>query len=255
MNQDNKKQFGFTLVELSLAMSLVSVLLLIMTTTVIQIANLYNLGITIKTVNQSGRSLASEFQQTIAATYPFNINSTDVYRPNIYGGGRLCMGQYSYIWNNGSSIQDYKKGVININSLNRYSSVNYNGVNYQNTLIKLVKVYDPNSKYCTLSSDTSPTGGRYITYADAVELLNADQYELVIHRLVLATQRSTAMDLKTGQQLYNIEFVLGTNERDTINFASESCKQASDASSNPLYCSINRFNIVARAGDSIENKK
>ena len=48
---------GFTLVELLLAMAGVAVLLISITVTTIQLTNMYHKGITIKSINQSGREV------------------------------------------------------------------------------------------------------------------------------------------------------------------------------------------------------
>ena len=68
------RQNGFTLIELMLAMAFVSALLIAVAMTVIQIASIYNRGITLKDVNQTGSSVASELQRNIAGSASFNIN-------------------------------------------------------------------------------------------------------------------------------------------------------------------------------------
>src|SRR5450759_2265716 len=97
------RQRGFTLVELMLAMAFVSALLLAIAMTVIQIGNIYNRGITYKNVNQVGSSLVSELQRSIASNAPFDVSINGVGEGEHYinkgWGGRLCTGQYSYIWN------------------------------------------------------------------------------------------------------------------------------------------------------------
>ena len=188
------KQKGFTLIELMLAMGFVSALLIAVAMTVIQIANIYNRGITLKDVNQAGRSIASELQRSIAGSASFNIDSgvgSRYIQQSLNGknaGGRLCIGQYSYIWNYGSAIK-------------------------------------PN--------DTSSSPNLYLDPAS-----------------------DTAYDAKTGQRLYSIEFLIGTNDQTALMHDSglvvTGCLPPSDPNSDPSYCSVNQFNIVARAGNTIK---
>jgi len=229
---------GFTIIELMLAMGFVSVLLIAIAMTVIQIGNIYNRGIMLKDVNQAGRSIASELQRSINQTAPFLIN--DKYVDQDWGG-RLCLGQYSYIWNYGAAIDSTP-------DLNRNV---YSGSTNE---IRFVKVFDPNTSYCTRSLVDSKY--KDVIFSDAVELLNIGQHNLAIHNFTINTS-STASDSKTGQQLYNLEFMIGTNDQAALMFdlaGAVTCKPPSEVATgaDPSYCSINQFNIVARAGNTIE---
>lgn len=232
---------GFTLIELVLAMGFVSVLLIAIAMTVMQIGNIYNKGLTLKEVNQAGRSLTKELQKSITQTEPFNIGVGVVgsrYITQAFGG-RLCIGQYSYIWNYGSAIE-----IGDTSRLNLYSD--------SNNQIRFIKVSDPNSSYCTTSQKKVDSIG-------AVELLSVGEHDLAIHNFIISTLPS-AGDTKTGQQLYSIKFVIGTNDQAaltiTTNVAGDVvdviCKAPSQSGSDPVYCSVNEFNIVALAGNSVQ---
>jgi len=226
------KKSGFTLIELMLAMGFVSVLLIAIAMTVIQIGNIYNRGLTLKEVNQAGRSLSSELQRSISESAPFNISPGE---GNRYikqtWGGRLCLGNYSYIWNYG---KDIKSGNSN---LNVYSN--------PNSPIRFVKVTDPNTSYCK-----DPTSK--INSSDAVELINVDQHDLVVHSFNIGGDAS-ADNTRIGQRLYYIDFVIGTNDGNALMVESGvSCKPPSYIGSDLAYCSVNQFNIVARAGNVAE---
>jgi hypothetical protein len=225
-----------------LAMGFVSVLLIAVAMTVIQIASVYNRGITLKDVNQVGRSLASELQRSIAQTASFSV---DLNKPgsryvNKSWGGRLCLGQYSYIWNYGKAIQtgDTSRNVY-LNS----------GVE-----IRFVKALDSNANYCTNTVAK-------IDSTNAVELLDADvqnQHDLAIHSFTISSTPSTAdtaFDAKTGQRLYSIKFLLGTNDQTALTFDSGGaviCKPPNESGADPAYCSVNQFDVVARAGNTVE---
>jgi len=208
--------------------------------TVIQIGNIYNRGITLKDVNQAGRSLTSELQRSINQTAPFSI--TDRYIKQDWGG-RLCLGQYSYIWNYGKDIQ-----TNDVLRLNVYDPVD-------SGQIRFVKVLDPNASYCTKAS----TGKEYkdVIFSDAVELLNVGQHNLAMHNFTIIAP-ATAGDSKTGQQLYSIEFMIGTNNQTALTYdtGEVTCLATGDKEvdkeADPSYCSINQFNIVVRAGNTIE---
>lgn len=250
MNRVDKRQ-GFTLIELMLAMGFVSALLIAVAMTVIQIASIYNRGITLKDVNQAGRSIASELQRSISESASFNINSGVGSRYIVQGwGGRLCLGQYSYIWNYGVAIDP--------NSLDINRNV-YSPTVPLSPEIRFVKVLDPNASYCTKAL----TGKEYkdVIFSDAVELLNVGEHNLAMQSFVISTS-STAGDTKTGQRLYSMKFLIGTNNRGILSDHSDStltgladattCKPPSEFGADPAYCSINQFDIVARAGNTVE---
>jgi type II secretory pathway pseudopilin PulG len=277
MNRVDKRK-GFTLIELMLAMGFVAALLIAIAMTVIQIANIYNRGLTLKEVNQAGRSIASELQRGIAASTPFSVDPgvgshyifekvlvNTRYVPQPWGG-RLCVGQYSYIWNYGKDIQTY------LNNITRSSNLNvYGDATATPTPIRFVKVVDPSAKYCdnVKMNDGTALGSKYIYSTDSpVELLDESQHDLAIHSFKITTtadnpatpliNENTAGDANTNQQLYSIEFVLGTNEylRNISTLTTDPitgdaiCKPPSDQNADPAYCSVNRFNIVARSGNT-----
>lgn len=234
MSRDNKT-FGFTLIELMLAMGFVSVLLVAIAMTVVQIGNIYNRGLTLKNVGQAGISLSSELQRSIAESFSFDLASRLVTQP---WGGRLCIGQYSYIWNYGEAIK-----INNPARLNNYSN--------SNNQISFVKVIDANASYCT-SLPLKP-----IDSAGAIELLNVGDHDLAIHNFTIGTTLS-ASDSKTGQKLYNISFLIGTNDQTALKGSLDATKclipneVINGKTPDPSYCFVNQFDIVARSGNVVQ---
>jgi hypothetical protein len=225
-------QLGFTLVELMLAMGFVSTLLLAILLTTMQIGGIYNRGLTLKEVNQASRALTSEFQRSISASMPFSLDERHyVTQPD---GGRLCLGNYSYIWNYGAAISEG-----DINNLNRYDDGEK-----RDEVIHLVKIYDPSLHYCTeRDSRISSTG--------SVELLQAGEYSLALHGFEIYSNETT-YDAKANQRLYYVGIVVGTNEQEALmhNPNSDSaCKPPIDAGG--MYCAVNKFNILVRAGNAV----
>ncbi len=86
----NQKR-GFTIIELMLAMSFLSILLVILVLSTMYFVSTYNKGITLKRVNQSGRTIGSTLQSSLKSSQggAFLTNST---------GTRLCVGGTNYVW-------------------------------------------------------------------------------------------------------------------------------------------------------------
>ena len=232
---------GFTLIELMLSMSFISVLLIAIAMTVIQISGIYNHGLTIKDVNQSARSISSELQSGISQAVPFSIASgVGSHYIQSAWGGRLCIGQYSYIWNYGVSIN-------NAIATNNYSNSNLNVyATTPSTVIRFVKVPDTNAAYCT------PINGNYpdISTANATDLLNAGDHSLAIHSFTIVSAPS-AIDPKTNERLYTVSFLIGTNDQNALTAGSTSCKPSSVSGADPTYCSVQQFTLAVRAGNAI----
>lgn len=235
MNRDNNK--GFTLIELMLAMTFLSVLLLAIAMTVIQIGNIYNRGLTLKEVNQTGRALSIEFKKGIgqASAFPINYPTPGSKYVNSTWGGRLCLGQYSYIWNYGKTLKNA--------SANQTNSNVYNG--NPATKIRFIKVPDPTGSYCTLPSQ--PT----INPSGATELLATGDRDLAVHAFSIS-YAATGSDAVTGQRLYTVSFVIGTNEQAALTTTATGCRPPNDLDSNLVYCAVNEFNITARTSNAVQ---
>lgn len=236
MSHVDKKR-AFTLIELMLAMAFVSALLIAVAMTVIQIANTYNRGLTLKEVNQAGNDLANELQRAIATTSASSIRYVENMPVGTSViGGRLCTGQYSYIWNTGKAITIDSEWYTVRNVYSGASSTDK---------IRFVKVYDPPTEYCV-------TANKAVAPAGAIELLDKGEHELAIHKFSI-TSAASAHDSITGQSLYSIAFQLGTNNQSALNLGSTglaTCKLSPDLNADPAYCYVSEFEIVARAGNA-----
>lgn len=225
MIQDKTKR-GFTLIELSISLTFISILLVAIAMTIIQISGSYNRGLTIKSVNLAASSIATELQRSIATTMPFSVESNSTkYVVDSYGG-RLCLDKYSYIWNYGKSL--------NTNSYrNKYSS--------GSTLIRFVKVPDTGGSYCTnATTDIDPT--------NAVDLLSSGDRNLAIHLFQVASG-PTAFDQLTNSRLYSITYYLGTNTASALNDDYLSCKAPGQNGEDSNYCAVEPFSISVSSGN------
>ncbi len=233
MNHDNTK--GFTLIELMLAMTFISALLIAIALTTIQISTIYTKGITLREVDQAGRSVSDELQRSIASSSPIDvtpkIDASPATATSKYvvrdGGGRLCLGRYTYVWNYGKALQG---GAGAPAILNIYSD---------GSEVRFAKVSDPSGALC---ADPSLV----ISKPDATDLLTSGDRDLVLHAFTIT---QTAKDDKIDQALYAISMIIGTNDREQLLSNDASCKPPSQGAGNESYCSVNQFDIIARAGN------
>lgn len=231
MNRKN----GFTLIELMLAMTFISVLLVAIAMTTIQISNIYNKGITLREVNQAGRAVTTELQRSIASSVPFDVTPKTASSPSTStskfvsydGGGRLCLGSYSYAWNYGNALAG---GAGAPAVFNFYTD---------NTAVRFAKVQDAGGSLC--ANVTSK-----IDRTVATDLLTTGDRDLVLQAFNIV---QTANDPNTGQSLYDITMTIGTNDRQQLTTDSASCKSPAAGIGDQDYCSVNQFDVVARAGN------
>lgn len=229
------RNHGFTLIELMLAMTFIAILLIAVAMTTIQISNIYTKGITLREVNQIGRVVSDELQRSIASSVPFDVtpkvdNSAATATSKYVvrdGGGRLCLGNYTYAWNYGKAITGGAGAPAVFNKYN------------DNTPVRFVKVADASGALCA-----NPTTS--ITRANATELLSSGDRDLVMHHFSIIR---TANEPNTNQSIYAISMVIGTNDREQLTTNDASCKPPSEGVGDEHYCSVNQFEMVARAGN------
>lgn len=235
------KQKGFTIVELLLAMSFVTFLLMAIALTVIQITNIYDKGLTMRAVAQAGQTVAQDMRRSIEAARPLDLGADNEggqnFQPmvvvggdiNSPDGGRLCTGSYSYIWNNGKAFD---------NPVNKYEG--------SEEPIHLVKVADNGSLYC---SDP----GRNVIRDVATEMLGEGDRQLAIQSFAI---KKAAENPDAGQALYLISLEIGTNDQDaleqhsTLTSIDTSCRPPAADVQLDDYCAVNKFEFTARAGNA-----
>lgn len=250
MTHHNTQSNGFTLIELMLSMAFVGILLITIATTSMHIMGTYTKGLTVKEINQSGRTISEDIQRTIAASTPFLVSpartgsptddteSKYVIQP---GGGRLCTGAYTYAWNYGSTAE--LSGVTSVPVYNSYTD--------SNKVIRLVKVSDLGGALCSdMSRDIESSQSKDLLLsveATGGENLSGDRNLAVQDFTVgLGTE-----DRASGQALYYIKLVLGTNDQEQLQFnpSSTNCLPPNKGSGSEDFCAINQFDIIARAGN------
>ena len=244
-----RRQKGFTLIELMLAMSFISVLLLAVAMTIIQIGTIYNKGLALKELNQASRDVATDVRKALSAADGIDTSKDYVEVKNdgntAVAGGRICLGSYSYIWNTLAAIGDPEVATDDDSHLTHYES-------NPNKIVQLVKIPDPSKIYCAKQTSGALTY-QNIRNADtnvAQELLAEGDHALSITRLSL-TGSSTARDDATREALYTFNYTLGTGSLTAMNLDQSACLDASQAKSDLAYCNVVQFSLVVRAGSGV----
>jgi type II secretory pathway pseudopilin PulG len=243
----NIKQQGFTIIELTLAMMFISFLLLGIALTIIQIGAVYNQGSLAKEINQVSRDINDDLDRTISASGSLTLATDYMLRPSATApaGGRLCLGTYTYVWN-------YAKAI---------NSANVNVTKYlagpdgttPSSPIRLVKVPDPGKLYCAKSGTafTYPNI-RSVDTPNAQELLQAGDRELGIHNFAfISPVPASATDASTGQQIYSLTYTIGTSNIAALDATQSACLAPSIVNADPLYCNVQKFSLVVRAGNGV----
>lgn len=239
-----KTQRGFTLIELMLSMAFISLLLLAIAMTTMQLARTYERGTTLRSLNQAARDfgdmLRRDFAQANAKrVFAGSDNGNSVIQLVDTNGpvsGRLCLGQVSYLWNYAATLD--REG-----SNNNQAAVVRDG-----RLVNMVRAIDEGGDLCRQNSE-----GRYIRDLSAYDTNNItnvlepietrDGTALAIHNLSL--RALTRANEESG--LFRITYLLGTSRQAEIDIDNGTCRAPNDAQSNAEYCAINNFEVVVRA--------
>lgn len=256
MNHAHNKQHGFTIIELTLAMTFISFLLLGIALTIIQIGAIYNKGSTSKEINQASRDINDNLNRNISVAGSLAL-ATDYVRSPVTStatsqvGGRLCLGSYTYIWNYAKAIPD--KTTARSNAAVTSYPISASVPNPD--LIRLVKVPDPSKLYCAKSGPTGPLTYPNIRSIDVPltqELLKTGDRELGLHNFsFISPVPASATDLSTGQQIYSLAYSIGTSKISALNATQTACLASNIPNADPLYCNIQQFSLVVRAGNGV----
>ncbi|MDO4774013.1 MAG: hypothetical protein Q4A37_02710 [Candidatus Saccharibacteria bacterium] len=233
-----KRNQGFTIIELMLSIAFISFLLLSIALLAIQVGRMYQRGLTLQTINQSGREISDMMRRDFLQARAPHITTAAVSRGGEVVGGRLCLGDYSYVWNNVAALEKYAAAD---SSLARLAG--------STQPLTLARVADPGGLLCTLDA-----AGQYtqeVTPSSTTQLLRQkasnDDAVVGIHTMTAERIIAPSAHLSQGlgdEALYQVRFVLGTGVTSEINTADHTCKPPNEADLE--YCAINKFEIVAR---------
>lgn len=222
---------GFTLVELTLVMAFLSVLLLAILMTTLQIGKLYTKGVTNRTINQIGRDLSDTLRRDFLTASPDRIVITTPTGSGTATSGRLCLGSVSYAWNTADLINQTGSPVKMTKS---------------GSPIVLERVVDASNQLCTIV----PGPGTYITdipsALESANVLAGDGRSIAIYDFTV-----TELDVDGKNGLYELKITIGTNDPGTTQRNGTEpvqCKPPTDSSSDFNYCSVADFDIIVRTG-------
>lgn len=236
-----RRQLGFTIIELTLAMSFISILLLAITMTAIQAGKIYNRGIILRSVNSAGRDISDTLRRDFLQTDSRQVSVSGVDNEAVLTmsdggnevGGRFCLGYYTYAWNLPRVMDENltTQGVV---------------VDHNDKPVNFVRFVDPSASFCEPDSL-----GRYPRKVEATSsptyLLKtqSNNGEVVLSIHSLSIQPIVRSDDKSDG-VYRILFTLGTSKLEEIDTIDQSCKAPIDNQSNIEFCAVNQFNMVAR---------
>ena len=222
---------GFTLIELMLAMTFISILLLSITMVGIQAGRMYSRGVVLRDVNQAGRDISDMFRRDFLQANAGKINITGLRVPNNenWTTGRLCLGAHSYVWNNPKYLDD-----PSLLGANRLFKVDGNPIN-------LVRVVDADGGLC--KRDGSGKYPEMVDMAKSSNLLrsiSSGDGSIGVHNVTLEKITSD----NSREALYKLTFTLGTSKMSEIR--NSSCKAPDETDSNFEFCAINKFEMIVR---------
>lgn len=236
---------GFTIIELTLAMTFVAMLLIAVATLSIQLTNQYSRGLTLKEIAQAGTEASNDIRRTISQA---QIQGTGIQTVPIDGGGTvLCTGTYSYVANSSENLaspdspETVKLGAGKLPA-------------------RLAKVRDLGGNLCaTRELDDNK---EYMTN-DVSELLSSGSRLLVVHALDVSPSGvrfdedpdgkptgEFAGEYKQGRGIFNVRLTIRTGVDSEFITGNESCRPPSEQESNLEFCAIDTFRFTARVGSS-----
>lgn len=252
---------GFTIIEVLLAMTFLSLLMLMIGYVTLHLVNIYNKGVSIRDVNKTAGQIISDMQLTIANSG--NIKCGVKYAHNdrmtVYGtesetcgrlladdpsdniaGGAICTGKYSYVWNYGHALQK----LADLNLADRKDAekrlFRYRDESGGYQMVRMARVEDGASAYCSSATNLmSPGANIPVIYSNSsvtnnlsrkdkvVELIETGDRDMALHSFLVS---ASSPDPLTDQALYEFEFVLGTFRDKVLMTENASCKNLVEGS-------------------------
>lgn len=230
MTQMPKHQLkGFTIIELTLAMTFLSILLLAIAVLVIQLSNVYTKGITLKAANEAGTRAASDIRRELNQAGELDEEDDIVVMKTgtVATAGRLCTGKASYAWNLGENVGK-EGGTTEV--INRFEN--------DDREIRLLKVTDVDKTLCQRNDED--TYDDISTDVESSDLLQEGDRDLVVHHMDIVP-----VTTDEGQTIVRITMTLGTKG---VGLVQDSTCRAPNNSDGEEFCSVNTFKFTARLG-------
>ena len=283
--KEHKK--GFTIIEITLAMTFLAILMVSIATLIMRITNIYQKGLAMRAINATGTEIIEDITRTVgAASYLVDIHSQDaelggngvmeydnnyklvekyyydytVYNENHNGKnfnvqyfGVLCTGDYSYIWNTARALDP------------DFTAKNFITVNGEK--VKMVRVYDHEQAQCNKDKNGSVTNlakRNHLPVAinvpadNVVELINSDEMDLALYEFNVTPATQSAI---TRQSFISANFILATRQGGiNINANGDFCRGEDNEFKDEYegtmfnYCAVNKFSFSARTGGNADKE-
>lgn len=283
--KEHKK--GFTIIEITLAMTFLAILMVSIATLIMRITNIYQKGLAMRAINATGTEIIEDITRTVgAASYLVDIHSQDaelggngvmeynnnyklvekyyydytVYNENHNGKnfnvqyfGVLCTGDYSYIWNTARALDP---------DLTAKNFITVNGEK-----VKMVRVYDHEQTQCNKDKNGSVVNlakRNHLPVAinvpadNVVELINSDEMDLALYEFNVTPATQSAI---TRQSFISANFILATRQGGiNINANGDFCRGEDNEFKDEYegtmfnYCAVNKFSFSARTGGNADKE-
>ena len=283
--KEHKK--GFTIIEITLAMTFLAILMVSIATLIMRVTNIYQKGLAMRAINATGTEIIEAITRTVgAASYLVDIHSQDaelggngvmeydnnyklvekyyydytVYNENHNGKnfnvqyfGVLCTGDYSYIWNTARALDP------------DFTTKNFITVNGEK--VKMVRVYDREQTQCNKDKNGSVANLAKRNYLpvtinvpadNVVELINNDEMDLALYEFNITPATQSAI---TRQSFISANFILATRQGGiNINANGDFCRGEDNEFKDEYegtmfnYCAVNKFSFSARTGGNADKE-
>lgn len=278
---------GFTIIEITLAMTFLAILMVSIATLIMRVTNIYQKGLAMRAINATGTEIIEDITRTVgAASYLVDIHSQDaelggngvmeydnnyklvekyyydytVYNENHNGKnfnvqyfGVLCTGDYSYIWNTARALDP------------DFTAKNFITVNGEK--VKMVRVYDREQTQCNKDKNGSVANLAKRNYLpvtinvpadNVVELINNDEMDLALYEFNITPATQSAI---TRQSFISANFILATRQGGiNINANGDFCRGEDNEFKDEYegtmfnYCAVNKFSFSARTGGNADKE-
>lgn len=283
--KEHKK--GFTIIEITLAMTFLAILMVSIATLIMRVTNIYQKGLAMRAINATGTEIIEDITRTVgAASYLVDIHSQDaelggngvmeydnnyklvekyyydytIYNENHNGKnfnvqyfGVLCTGDYSYIWNTARALDP------------DFTTKNFITVNGEK--VKMVRVYDREQTQCNKDKNGSVANLAKRNYLpvtinvpadNVVELINNDEMDLALYEFNITPATQSAI---TRQSFISANFILATRQGGiNINANGDFCRGEDNEFKDEYegtmfnYCAVNKFSFSARTGGNADKE-
>ena len=283
--KEHKK--GFTIIEITLAMTFLAILMVSIATLIMRVTNIYQKGLAMRAINATGTEIIEDITRTVGdASYLVDIHSQDaelggngvmeydnnyklvekyyydytVYNENHNGKnfnvqyfGVLCTGDYSYIWNTARALDP------------DFTTKNFITVNGEK--VKMVRVYDREQTQCNKDKNGSVANLAKRNYLpvtinvpadNVVELINNDEMDLALYEFNVTPATQSAI---TRQSFISANFILATRQGGiNINANGDFCRGEDNEFKDEYegtmfnYCAVNKFSFSARTGGNADKE-